>query len=164
MNHDDVAEHPLGFELDAATPAEVEQERAVYGPFTDTLRELVDLTIRTEVDLDTVREVQRDLEAINERLRARTREGSYGVHVGPAGSRAWGNAVIGLRNAIAPPLEIHHDGVGRAWCDFSLGAAYEGPPTLVHGGVAALVLDHLFGAAAGADGSPRMTGTLVVEG
>ena len=163
MSHDDVTELSIGFVRDDATEAEVAQERAVYHPFAEALRELVDLTIRTEVDLDVVRQAQQDLEAINERLRARTREGGYGVHVGPSGSRAWGNAVVGLRNAIAPPLDIRNDGVGRAWCEFSLGAAYEGPPTLVHGGVAALVLDHLFGCAAGADGRPRMTGTLTMR-
>lgn len=163
MSHDDVAELPIGFVRDDATDAEVEQERAVYGPFTEALRELVDLTIRTEVDLEVVRKVQQDLEAINHELRARVREGCYGVHVGKSRSRAWGNAVIGLRNAIAPPLDLRSDGVGKAWCEFSLGAAYEGPPTLVHGGVAAMVLDHVLGCAAGADGRPRMTGTLTMR-
>jgi acyl-coenzyme A thioesterase PaaI-like protein len=163
MNDDHVAELPRGWVQDRATEAEVEQERAVYEPFVESLRELVDLAIRTEVDLDVVRQAHEALVAVNDRLRARTREGTYGIHVGPAGPRCWGNAVMGLRNAIAPPLDIHKDGVGKAWCEFSLGAAYEGPPTLVHGGIAALVLDHLLGAAAGADGRPRMTGTLTMR-
>lgn len=163
MSPDDLAQLPIGFERDDASATEVDREREVFAPFTESLRELVDLTIRTEVDLEVVREAHQDLEAVLERLRPRTRDGGYGVHVGQAGSRAWGNAAIGLRNAIAPPLDVHHDRVGRAWCDFSLGAAYEGPPTLVHGGVAALVLDHVFGCAAGADGRPRMTGTLAMR-
>jgi hypothetical protein len=41
-----------------------------------------------------------------------------------------------------------------------LGAAYEGPPGHVHGGVAALVLDHLPGEAAADPESPRLTGTI----
>jgi len=164
MRPDHVAPLPLGFERDGATEEVVEQERGVYGDLAGTLRELVDLTIRTEVDLEVVREVQRDLEVVADRLRPRVREGGYGVHVGADGrSRAWGNAVVGLRNAIAPPLDVRTDGVGRAWCEFSLGAAYEGPPALVHGGVAALVLDHVLGCAAGADGRPRMTGTLTMR-
>jgi acyl-coenzyme A thioesterase PaaI-like protein len=73
---------------------------------------------------------------------------------------AWGNAVIGIRNPIAPPLVIHRDDSGKAWCDFQLGAAYEGPPGHVHGGVAALVLDHLLGEAASDGVNPRLTGTI----
>ena len=73
---------------------------------------------------------------------------------------AWGNAVIGLRNPIAPPVEIRHDATGKSVCDFHLGAAYEGPPGHVHGGVAALVLDHLLGEAASDGINPRLTGTI----
>lgn len=163
MSHDDVADLPIGFVHDGATEAEVARESAVYAPFTDSLRELVDLTIRTEVELDVLRQVHEELQALNEKLRVRVRDGAYGVHVSDGTSRAWGNAVVGLRNAIAPPLHVRSDGVGRAWCDFTLGAAYEGPPTLVHGGVAAMVLDHVLGCAAGADGRPRMTGTLTMR-
>jgi acyl-coenzyme A thioesterase PaaI-like protein len=55
---------------------------------------------------------------------------------------------------------IHRDDSGKAWCDFHLGAAYEGPPGHVHGGVAALVLDHLLGEAASDGVNPRLTGTI----
>ena len=80
-------------------------------------------------------------------------DGSFGVRYLASGERmAWGNAVIGIRNPIAPPLVIQHDASGKSWCDFHLGAAYEGPPGHVHGGVAALILDHLLGEAA-SDGS-----------
>ena len=85
------------------------------------------------------------------------------MRIGNGTGRNWGNAIMGLRNAVAPPLKIENDGVSRSWCDFTLGAAYEGPPRLVHGGVTALVLDHVFGAAAGADQVPRMTGTLTLK-
>ena len=151
---------PEGWVREDATADDVARERAVYEPFTRSLRELVDLTIRTDVDLDVVREAHAQLEAINERLRSRVIDGAYGVRVGPQGVRSWGNAIMGVRNALAPPVTIHTDGVSRSWCDFTLGAAYEGPPTFVHGGVTAFVLDHVFGAAAGADRRPRMTGTL----
>ena len=55
------------------------------------------------------------------------------------------------------------DPAGRASADFHLGAAYEGPPGLVHGGVAALILDQVLGEAAGAGGKPGMTGTLTLR-
>lgn len=55
-------------------------------------------------------------------------------------------------------------GGGLCWSEFSLGAAYEGPPGLVHGGVCALVLDHILGEAA-SDGltKPRFTGTITCK-
>ena len=91
-------------------------------------------------------------------------EGPYGVRFNAEGrGRAWGTTVVGLRNAIAPPLLIEHDETGRAWSSFHLGAAYEGPPGLVHGGVSALLLDQLLGEAAGAGGKPGMTGTLTLR-
>jgi acyl-coenzyme A thioesterase PaaI-like protein len=157
---------PDGWVREDVTVEDVARERAVYEPFTQSLRELVDLTIRTEVDLDVVRQAHAELEAINARFRERAIDGAYGVRMGPHGTRPWGNALMGIRNALAPPVEIHsavEDGRGRSWCDLTLGAAYEGPPSMVHGGVTAFVLDHVFGAAAGADRRPRMTGTLTLR-
>ena len=154
---------PEGWVREDVTTDDVARERAVYEPFTRSLRELVDLTIRTDVDLEVVQEAHAQLEAVNELLRSRVAEGAYGVRLGPHGVRSWGNAIMGVRNALAPPITIHTDGASRSWCDFTLGAAYEGPPTFVHGGVTALVLDHVFGSAAGADRRPRMTGTLTLR-
>jgi len=63
-----------------------------------------------------------------------------------------------------PPIVVHHEGGGRCWSEFVLGSAYEGPPTLVHGGVSALVLDHMLGEAASEGLSkPRFTGTITVK-
>lgn len=68
--------------------------------------------------------------------------------------------MIGLRNPIAPPLVIHRASDGSVFCDFHLGGPYEGPPGHVHGGISALVLDHLLGEAASDGISPRLTGTI----
>ena len=155
-------ELPAGWVIDETSAEEVARERAVYEPFTDRLRRLVDLGIRSEVDLDTVVAAQAHVEAAIELLGKQTIEGAYGVRIGDGFGRNWGNAIMGLRNALAPPLHIETDGVSRSWVDFELGAAYEGPPTFVHGGVISLVLDHVFGAAAGADQTPHMTGTLTL--
>jgi acyl-coenzyme A thioesterase PaaI-like protein len=163
VDDDPTADLPSGWELDESTPEEVAAQQAVYEPFTDSIRELVDLGIRSEADLDDVRRAHELVEQANALLRGRVMPHSYGVRIGNGTGRNWGNAIMGLRNAIAPPLRIDTDGVDRSWCDFTLGAAYEGPPRLVHGGVTALVLDHVFGAAAGADRVPRMTGTLTIK-
>lgn len=136
-----------------------------YGPLAQAVRELIDATIRTETDDATAREVTAQVREVTERLRAGTLSDSPGMrYVVDGRPLAWGNAVIGKRNPIAPPLVIEHGENGHCWTDFHLGAAYEGPPTLVHGGVSALVLDHLLGEAA-SDGLTKAlyTGTITVK-
>lgn len=152
------------FEVEHATEDEIAREAELFGPFTHAVRELVDVTIRTEVDDDEIRAARAEVEAIVERLRKKQLDGAYGVRFRPDGKRGrnWGNAVTGLRNAIAPPLDIRSDGAGRAWSDFRLGAAYEGPPGLVHGGVVSLMLDQVLGHAVSTSGRPGMTGTLTI--
>lgn len=154
------------WEVDDQTPEEVAAQERLYGPFTEAVRDLVDVAILTEVDAAEVDRARAEIEAVTARLRRRQRNGSFGVRYDPAGgrTRAWGNAVVGLRNAVAPPLRVERDpsGDGRVSSDFHLGAAYEGPPGLVHGGVLALVLDQLLGESAGARGKPGMTGTLTL--
>lgn len=57
------------------------------------------------------------------------------------------NPVNGRQNALAPGLRIRGMPDGSVAGEVTLGLAYEGPPGCVHGGVSALLLDHLFGAA-----------------
>ncbi|MCW2771985.1 MAG: thioesterase superfamily protein, partial [Nocardioides sp.] len=58
-----------GYVQDDITPEELERQKAVYVPFTQAVRELVDATIRTEVDDDEIRAVQAEVEALTARLR-----------------------------------------------------------------------------------------------
>ncbi|WP_067974071.1 PaaI family thioesterase [Mycolicibacter icosiumassiliensis] len=136
-----------------------------YGPLAQAVRDLIDATIRTQADDATAREVTAQVQELTERLRGGTLSESPGLrYVVDGRPLAWGNAVVGLRNPIAPPLVIQHGENGHCWSDFHLGAAYEGPPSLVHGGVSALVLDHVLGEAA-SDGltKPLYTGTITVK-
>ncbi len=90
--------------------------------------------------------------------------GSFGLRTTPDGQgSAWGNIVIGIRNPAAPPLVVHHEPDGQVWAEFVLGATYEGPAGHVHGGVCALVLDHVLGATAHQPGRPAYTGTLTLR-
>jgi acyl-coenzyme A thioesterase PaaI-like protein len=153
-----------GFIQDDTPTADVQRREAELGPLAATLRELVDATIRTTVDDDEVRAVRGEVETLVKRLRAEQRSGTPGVRFNAEGyAWNWGNAVVGLGNAIAPPLEIVHEEPGRAHADVHLGAAYEGPPGLVHGGVSAMLLDHIMGETA-ANGFTRITftGTLTM--
>lgn len=152
-----------GFQPDVASDDEIDREEAAFGPLAQAVRELADATIRSTVDPAIANDVREQVEALTARLRASQIDGSYGVPYRADGnSRPWGNAVMGLRNPIAPPLDVVTDPSGRADAHFQLGAAYEGPPGLVHGGVVSLLLDQMLGQAGGAGGHPGMTGTLTV--
>jgi acyl-coenzyme A thioesterase PaaI-like protein len=144
--------------------AEVERMRSVYQPLAESVRELVDATIRTEVDADTVAAVKAEIDAATARLRSQQTIGPFGVRYTTGGDRmAWGNPVIGIRNPIAPQVVIRRDADGLVSTDFHLGAAFEGPPGHVHGGVAALVLDHILGEGASDGENPRFTGTITMR-
>lgn len=154
----------LEFTVEDWPPEEVARLRGIYEPLAESVRELVDATIRTEADADTVAAVKRDVDDAVRRLRARQIPGAFGVRQTAFGeSVGWGNAVIGIRNAFAPPVITHRDESGRVWAEFELGAAYEGPPGHVHGGVSAMILDHLLGEAASPDRKPRLTGSITVR-
>jgi Thioesterase superfamily len=139
---------------------------ALYGPLTDDVRELIQATLRTDADHDSIDDARSAIQAATNALRSRQRDESQVVRHAVGGRPVvWSNAVIGLRNPIAPPLTIHHDGDGtRCWSEFTLNGAYEGPPGLVHGGVCALILDHVLGEAA-SEGltKPLFTGTITVR-
>jgi acyl-coenzyme A thioesterase PaaI-like protein len=154
----------LDFTLDNISAEEMERLRAVYEPLAQSVRELIDATVRTQVDAATVAAAKAEIDSATARLRHNQVDGTFGVRYLATGERmAWGNAVIGIRNPIAPPVQIHRDASGKSCCDFHLGAAYEGPPGHVHGGVAALILDHLLGEAASDGINPRLTGTITLR-
>lgn len=136
---------------------------SIYEPLTESVRALIDATIRTEVGAETVGAAKAEIDAATARLRTEQLDGSYGVRFTTDGDQMpWGNVVIGVRNPVAPPLVIEQSD-GGVFTDFHLGAAYEGPPGHVHGGVAALVLDHVLGAAASSQEKPRLTGTITLR-
>ncbi|OJZ73334.1 thioesterase [Mycobacterium paraffinicum] len=148
--------HPL-------STAEADRVTALYAPLADAVRQLIDATIRTETDDDVVAKARGEIEAVTELLRQRIRPVGVSFRV-EGRTLPLGNAVVGLCNPIAPPVVVRHDGDGRCSSEFVLGCAYEGPPGLVHGGVSALILDHLLGEAA-SDGlsKARYTGTISVK-
>jgi acyl-coenzyme A thioesterase PaaI-like protein len=129
-----------------------------------SVRRLIDATIRTEVDVATLTAAQGKIDGATEQLSASLIPVSFGVRQTSDGqSTALGNVVIGARNPVAPPLVIHNDADGAVHADFVLGAAYEGPAAHVHGGVCALILDHALGATAHLPGKPAYTGTLTIR-
>ncbi len=70
--------------------------------------------------------------------------------------------IVGVHNAIAPPVRMRLDGeVMRG--EVTVPAQYVGPPGMVHGGVIALIFDELLGAANVSMGCGGFTGTLSVR-
>lgn len=131
---------------------------------TQSVRRLIDVTIRSEADEGTVVKALGLVDRTVELLSTRLMPGSFGVRINPDGENiVWGNVAIGLRNPIAPPLVVEHDAAGCVHADVHLGAGYEGPPGHVHGGVCALILDHVLGATAHQPGKPAYTGTITVR-
>lgn len=129
-----------------------------------SVRQLIEATIRTQVDVQTLSAVADKIDWATEQLSASLLPGSFGVQQSADGQNlALGNVVIGSRNPVAPPLVIAGGDDGAVHTDFVLGAAYEGPPGHVHGGICALVLDHVLGATAHKPGKPAYTGTLTLR-
>ena len=70
--------------------------------------------------------------------------------------------IVGESSPLAPPIAwewVPPKIIGRV----VFGAAYEGPPSYVHGGIIALAFDEMLGMANIASGHPGMTGTLTVR-
>lgn len=139
---------------------------ALYGPLTADVRALIEAVLRTDVGPSAIEAARADIQAVTDALRRRRQDAEQVVRQSVDGRPVvWNNAVIGLRNAIAPPLSMRRDAAtSRCWTDFHLNAAYEGPPGWAHGGVCALVLDHVLGEAA-SEGltKPLFTGTLTLR-
>lgn len=156
---------PFDYDVLDLTDEQVDAEVEVFGGLTDAVRRLNQATLRTTVDHETVEEVRRQVEELTARLEKSMIADSFGVSFTKGGRiRGYGNAVVGLRNPNAVPLEVVQDKRnGRATAEFELNALHEGPPGQVHGGVVALVLDQVFGEAAAAGGAPGMTGTLTLR-
>jgi len=155
----------MDFGFDVISDQEYERQRVLYEPLTAAIRDLIDAGIHTDVDEDTARQAQAAIESVSRLLRSKQRTATSTLrHEDTGRPLAWANPAVGLRNAIAPPMIIHHEADGRAWSEFTLNGAYEGPPGWVHGGICALVLDHILGEAA-SDGltKPKFTGTITLR-
>ena len=145
--------------------AEFERLEQMYHPLAQAVRHLIDATVRTGADAPTISAAAAAIDAITESLHPLSSEGWQALrHADTGRPILFTNPAAGGRNPVAPPMVIHHDPDGRCWSDFTLGAAYEGPPGLAHGGICALVLDHLLGeAASGGLTKPRFTGTITLK-
>jgi acyl-coenzyme A thioesterase PaaI-like protein len=149
---------------DGLSDEEIAAQAARYQPLAQDLRDLIVLSIQSRGGDDEILAARKHLSEARSILEQNRDTGPYGTRFNDSGSfRTWGNAAMGLRNPIAPPLDFHFEDDGRVWADFHLHAGYEGPAGFAHGGVSAMVLDQLLGDTARHAGAPGMTGTLTVK-
>lgn len=71
--------------------------------------------------------------------------------------------IVGMASPIAAPTQVEITGDDTVEMRVRFGAAYEGPPGSVHGGVVAAMFDELLGMTQSLSGQPGMTGTLTVR-
>ncbi|WP_223148764.1 PaaI family thioesterase [Aeromicrobium ginsengisoli] len=155
----------MSFVPSEMTTAEVEASELLYGGLAQDVRHLVDVAIRTNVDADRVAAARALVRQAEQVLAEDASTEPAGIQFNTEGrSWNWGNAVVGVRNAIAPPVILRWSDDGSVRSEVDLGVAYEGPPGCVHGGVSALLLDHLMGETASAAHTRLIvTGTLTLR-
>ena len=127
------------------------------------LRELIEASVTTTVASAEVRAAAELVRQANERLAVARRTASQLPALDDIvnGRRVF-NPVTGIGSALAPPLVVRRDADGVI-AEVTLGLAYEGPPSFVHGGMSALFMDQLLGSAAAAAGLWGMTAHLALD-
>ena len=112
--------------FDVISAEEHDRLVALHEPLAHSVRRLIEASIRTGVDEDTLCDARRAVDAVSEMLERHDHDESPRLRHAETGRPAvWANPVVGLRNAVAPPLTIHQDEEGRYWSEFSLGVPYE---------------------------------------
>src|SRR5215510_13629347 len=85
----------LDWTLENLSGDEVAKLQAIYEPLTESVRALIDATIRTEVGADAVAAAKAEIDAATARLRSEQVDGSYGIRFTSDGEQMpWGNVVI----------------------------------------------------------------------
>jgi hypothetical protein len=138
-------------------------ELAAVTELGSALRDAVEASVRTLVSPGELRAAAARVREVTERLSTARREmNQLPALDDPVTFHRVYNPVSGVGSALAPPLVLHREEggvVGRT----TLGLAYEGPPAYVHGGVSALFMDQVLGAATVAAGLWGMTARLELD-
>ncbi len=148
-------------EIPMDRPVLGDDEAAALTGLAARVRELAEATVLTAAGAAEAAAVADEIAALTARLSAERRDAPPFATPGETRmDRQIANPVAGALNPLAPPIVLEADSDGIVRGTFTLGAVYEGPPSYVHGGVSAMVLDQALGMAAAASGNPGMTATL----
>ncbi|WP_243716611.1 PaaI family thioesterase [Actinomadura sp. KC345] len=138
-----------------------DDEVAARAGLAARVRELAEVAVLTGVDAAEAAAVADEIEALTARLAVGRREAPpYVASSTGILERHTANPVNGTLNPFAPPVDLTSDPDGTVRGEFTLSPLYEGPPSYVHGGVSAMVLDQALGMAAAVSGRPGMTANL----
>jgi acyl-coenzyme A thioesterase PaaI-like protein len=111
----------------------------------EALRGALASSVSTAASPAALRQAARDVRRAGELLAATPRPRSQ---LSPLDDMSRGirvfNPVVGIGSGIAIPLRYEREGEG-VLSRTELGQAFEGPPTFLHGGVAALLMDQVLG-------------------
>lgn len=129
----------------------------------DALRELIEASVTTTAATADVAAAAELVRAATARISGPWRPASELPRLDdPSNGRRVFNPVTGIAHPLAPPLVVRPEGDGVV-AEITLGLAYEGPPSFVHGGMSALFMDQMLGSAAGAAGLWGMTAHLELD-
>ncbi|WP_285776211.1 PaaI family thioesterase [Microtetraspora sp. NBRC 13810] len=147
-----------------AGTAQPSSTASAHVTLAERTRELIDAVALTDVPEAELAAVAAEVAALTERLNAIRFDGPRPFELAPDGTfRHLVNAVTGEYNPHALPLVVEPDPAGGVRADLCFRAVHEGPPSYVHGGVSAMILDHLLGQAAAMAGFRGVTGTLSIR-
>ncbi|MDG2308642.1 MAG: hotdog domain-containing protein [Candidatus Binatia bacterium] len=143
--------------------------RASLEKLTGGVRELIDATVRCDVDPEEIDEIGAALATLTERLCAHQHGGVYSGllgrgpidHTEPSLSvplSPW----AGRFNPIAPPLKMRFEN-SEVFGNVTLGKPYIGPPGAAHGGVVAGIMDQLLASAGQSIGVAGVTANMTVR-
>lgn len=145
-------------------------------------RELIDVMSRSSAEADELNEAAEALERVVEMLQRGPTDAPYeGIAelanagdvlaerrelVAKGDPEAWAHfdfsPLIGIANPMSPPLHMRYEG-DRVIAEVTFGAAFEGPPSCVHGGYVAATFDEVLGAAQSLAGDQGMTASLTID-
>jgi acyl-coenzyme A thioesterase PaaI-like protein len=131
------------------------------------LRELVSLCVTTSAPEAVLREAADRAHAIADSLvgfPAKSFQEAHRVARDAADVHEFAdrNVLVGHSNPLAPPMRFHTRD-GESVGEVTFGAAYEGAPGWVHGGIVAAAFDQLFGHLQVSQGVPSLTGNLTIH-
>jgi acyl-coenzyme A thioesterase PaaI-like protein len=156
--HPTVESHDDGTALTSA-PQDAPVDRA-----TAAARRVVDAMLRTDRANANLDRVAEELNSIADHLEEHApavAERLIDMWNGEGVTRH--DPVTGPENAIAPPIVLEGLSDGSVRGEVTLTMPYQGPPGCVHGGVSALILDHVLGVANAWGGQAGMTAQLNVR-